>query len=53
MDAGGRIVAMAGAVRQIHSKLKAYASVETKPEFLNSLVEAIDEFKRCCISSSE
>lgn len=53
MDAGGRIVAMAGAVRQIHSKLKAYASVETKPEFLNSLVEAIDEFKRCCISSSD
>ena len=51
MDNGGRIVAMAAATRQLHSKLKAYAAVETKPEFLADLVEAVDEFKRCCISS--
>lgn len=49
MDNGGRIVAMASATRQLHSRLKAYAAVQTKPEFLVSLLEIVDEFKRCCI----
>lgn len=53
LDGGGRVVAMAAAVRQLHSKLKAYASVETKPEFLTGLVDAVDEFKRCCISAED
>lgn len=51
LDAGGRIVAMAAATRQLHSQLKAYATVESKPEFLKELVDAVDEFKRCCITS--
>ena len=50
MDNGGRIVAMASATRQLHSVLKAYAAVETQPEFLAGLVDVVDEFKRCCIS---
>ena len=33
--------------------LKAYAAVETKPEFLTGLIDAVDEFKRCCISSAD
>ena len=53
LDNGGRVVAMAAAARQLHSKLKAYAAVETKPEFLTGLVDAVDEFKRCCISASD
>lgn len=53
MDQGGRIVAMASAARQLHSKLKAYASVETRPEFLGSLVESVNEFKQCCVSASD
>lgn len=53
LDEGGRVVAMAAAARQLHSKLKTYASVETKPEFLNALVDAVDEFKRCCISPAD
>ena len=53
LDDGGRVVAMASAARQLHSKLKAYASVETKPEFLTGLVDAVDEFKRCCITSQD
>ena len=53
MDDGGRIVAMAAAVRQLHSRLKAYAAVETKPEFLAELVDAVDEFKRCCIRTAD
>ena len=53
LDDGGRVAAMAAAVRQLHSKLKAYAAVETKPEFLKELVDAVDEFKRCCISPED
>lgn len=53
LDNGGRVVAMAAAARQLSSRLKAYASVETKPEFLTGLVDAVDEFKRCCISSKD
>ena len=53
MDNGGRLVAMAATARQLHSKLKAYAAVETKPEFLTELVDAVDEFKRCCITAQD
>ena len=53
MDNGGRLVAMASATRQLHSKLKAYAAVETRPEFLTGLLDAVDEFKRCCISPAD
>ena len=53
LDNGGRVVAMAAAARQLHGSLKAYASVETKPEFLTELVNAVDEFKRCCITSDQ
>ncbi len=53
LDNGGRVVAMAAAARQLSSRLKAYASVETKPEFLTGLIDAVDEFKRCCITSRD
>ena len=53
LDNGGRLVAMASATKQLHSKLKAYASVETRPEFLAGLLDAVDEFKRCCISTAD
>ncbi len=53
LDAGGRIVAMAAAARQIQNKLKAYASVQSKPEFLLGLLDAVDEFKRCCITPED
>ena len=53
LDNGGRVVAMASAARQLSSRLKAYASVETRPEFLTGLIDGIDEFKRCCISSQD
>ncbi len=49
LDNGGRLVAMAAATRQLHSVLKAYAAVETKPAFLTGILDAVDEFKRCCI----
>lgn len=53
LDNGGRVVAMASAARQLSSRLKAYASVETKPEFLSGLIDGVDEFKRCCITSAD
>ncbi len=53
LDNGGRVVAMAAAARQLHSRLKAYAAVETKPEFLSQMVDAVDEFKRCCICAED
>ena len=53
LDNGGRVVAMAAASRQLSSRLKAYAAVETKPEFLAGLIDAIDEFKRCCITPQD
>lgn len=53
LDNGGRVVVLASAARQLRSKLKAYASVETKPEFLLDLLDMIDEFKRCCITSAD
>ena len=53
MDNGGRIIAMAAAARSLSSRLKAYAAVETKPEFLKELVDAADEFKRCCIGAED
>ena len=53
LDNGGRLTAMAAATRQLFSKLKSYASVETRPEFLSGLLDAVDEFKRCCISPAD
>ena len=53
LDGGGRVVAMAAACRSLHSRLKVYASVETDPEFLTGLVDAVDEFKRCCIGPED
>ncbi len=53
LDNGGRIVAMASVSRQLSSRLKAYAAMETKPEFLSGLMDAVDEFKRCCITPED
>ena len=53
LDKGGRVVAMAAAARQLHSRLKAYARLETRPDFLTGLVDAVDEFKRCCITAED
>ena len=50
LDKAGCAVAMASAARQLHGQLKAFASVESKPEFLLQMVDAVSEFKRCCIT---
>ena len=53
LDAGGRVVAMAAAARQLHSRLKVYAAVETKPEFLTQVIDMVDECKRCRITAED
>ena len=53
LDNGGRLTAMAAATRQLSSRLKSYAAVETRPEFLAELLDAVDEFKRCCITPED
>ncbi len=53
LDNGGRLIAMASAAKMLASRLKSYASVETRPEFLAGLVDAVDEFKRCCITPAD
>ena len=53
LDNGGRLTAMAAATRQLSSRLKSYAAVETRPEFLSDLLDAVDEFKRCCITPQD
>lgn len=53
LDNGGRLTAMAAATRMLSSKLKSYAAVETRPEFLSGLLDAVDEFKRCCIGPED
>lgn len=53
LDNGGRLIAMAAAARMLSSKLKSYASVETRPEFLSELLNAVDEFKRCCVTPAD
>lgn len=53
LDNGGRLVAMASAAKQLCSKLKAYAAVETMPEFFTGLIDMVDEFKRCCITPAD
>ena len=53
LDNGGRLTAMAATTRQLSSRLKSYAAVETRPEFLADLLDAVDEFKRCCITPED
>ena len=52
LDEGGRVVAMAAAVAQVQSKLKFFAAIGTKPEFITGLVETVDECKRCGVEPS-
>ena len=51
LDNGGRLVAMAAAARGLAGTLKVYGALETRPEFLTGMIDAVDEFKRCCIRS--
>ena len=49
LDKGGRILAMALAAEQAASKIKLYAAVLRRPEFLVDMVRMIEEFQSYCL----
>jgi len=53
LDKGGRLLAAAQAVEQVHSALKYYAAVCRKTEFLEALLSVTDEFGGYGISSEQ
>ena len=53
LDQSGRMIAMAGALEQIRTRLKRYGAQITKPEFLQQLLRMTDEFRGCGIRAEE
>lgn len=51
MDRAGRLIAMAGALEQVRSRLKVYGMHTTKPEFLQSLLSLYEEFRSCGVNA--
>lgn len=51
LDKSGRLIAMAGALEQVRSRLKIYGRFVTKPEFLLQLLDMVDEFKSYGVTS--
>lgn len=49
LDKGGQLLTMALAAEQVASRIKLYASVLRKPEFLADMVRTIDEFRSYCV----
>lgn len=49
LDKGGRVLAMALAAEQTASRIKLYAAVLRRPEFLVDMVRIIDEFQSYCL----
>lgn len=49
LDHGGRLLAMAMAAEQISSRIKYFAAVIRKPEFLAQMVSIVDEFRSYCL----
>ena len=53
LDKGGRIVAMAAAAEQVRPRLKTFAALAARPEFLSRMVSMVDEFKSCGVGPEE
>lgn len=49
LDHGGRLLTMAVAAEQIASRIKYFAAVLRKPEFLSDVVRMVDEFRSYCL----
>ena len=47
LDNSGRLIAMAGALEQVRSRLKTYGVHTAKPEFLLQLLALYEEFRSC------
>ena len=53
LDKSGRLIAMAGALEQLRPKLKRYGRHVTKPEFLQQLLQVVDEFHGCGLRAED
>ena len=49
LDHGGRLLAMALAAEQVSSRIRLYAAVLRRPEFLANMIAIIDEFQSYCL----
>jgi len=49
LDAGGRLLLMYRAVKQVSSRLTVYSRPSKRPAFLQSLLATADELKSCCV----
>lgn len=49
LDQGGQVLAMAMAAEQISSRIKLFAAVLRKPEFLSEVVAMVEEFQSYCL----
>lgn len=53
LDQGGRILSMAMAAEQVASRIKHFAAVLRKPEFLSEIVAMVDEFQSYCLQPND
>ena len=49
LDAGGRLLLMYRAVRNVEGQLKVYGRPSRRPAFLQSLLATVDELKSACV----
>lgn len=50
LDAGGRVLVLAAALKEVSGALKVYTRPSGKPAFLESMLATIDELKTCRVS---
>lgn len=53
LDGGGRVLAMARALELVHSRLKVYNKVSSRPAFYTDLIATIDELKSYAVTSEQ
>ncbi len=52
-DASGKLLLMALAVEQVHSRLKLYANSADKPAFLLKLIDTLEELRSFCVTADQ
>jgi len=53
LDGAGRLLAMHRTVKELRSRLKYFASALTRSDFLQELLQTVDELKACCIQPEQ
>ena len=53
LDAGGRLLLMRAAVKEVGESLTVYRNPSRKSSFLSGLIEVVDECKRYCVTSAQ